>query len=100
GGSWTLNNSLPSGGMQNLAGYVNGSSVVLYGSQFTKVASLVDSAGYNASNNGTIADVPGVTAASNYNFKGISVVPAVPEPSSLVLVLISICGMAFGRSKK
>jgi hypothetical protein len=100
GSSWTLNNSLPSGGMQNLAGYVNGTNVVLYGSQFSKVASLVDSAGYNALNNGTLVDVPGATAGANYNFKGIAVVPAVPEPSSLVLLLISACGLACGRPKK
>jgi hypothetical protein len=101
GSSWTLNNSLPAGGMQNLTGYFNGTSVVLYGSQFTKIASLVDSAGYNSSNNGTLVDVPGATAGTNYNFKGIAVVPlAVPEPSSLVLLLICTCSLACGRLKK
>jgi hypothetical protein len=88
GGTWTLNGSMAAGGMQNLGGYVFGSNVVLYGSQFTKVSTLVDSAGYNASNNGTLADVAGATADANYNFKGIAVV-MVPEPSSLVLLAMA-----------
>jgi hypothetical protein len=93
GGTWTLNNTLAAGGMQNLGGYVIGTDVVLYGSQFGKVATLTDSSGYNASNNGTVTDVAGVTAAANYNFKGIAVVPAVPEPSSFVL--LAMAGLAF-----
>ena len=88
GSTWTLNNTIPDGGMQNLGGYVNGGSVVLYGSQFTKVATITDTGGYNANNNGTISDVPGITAGANYNFKGIAVV-TVPEPASLVLLALA-----------
>ena len=36
GSTWTLNNTVPSGGIQNLTGVVNGSSVTLYGAQSTK----------------------------------------------------------------
>jgi hypothetical protein len=100
GSAWSLNNAIPAGGMQNLGGYVNGTNVVLYGSQFTKVASLIDSAGYDAANNGIIADIPGVTAGANYNFKGIAAVPAVPEPSTSALLVVAACGMTLGRRKK
>jgi hypothetical protein len=98
-GTWTLNNTLAAGGMQNLGGYAIGSTVVLYGSQFGKVATVTDSSGYNALNNGTLTDVAGVTAGANYNFKGIAVVPAaVPEPSSFVL--LAMAGLAFFHRRR
>ncbi len=90
GTAWTLNGTMPAGGMQDLGGYVLGSDVVLYGSQFTKVSTLTDTSGYNAANNGTLVDVSGATTAANYNFKGIAVVPAVPEPSSIVLLVLAV----------
>ena len=97
-GTWTLNNTVAAGGMQNLGGYAIGSTVVLYGSQFTKVATITDSAGYNALNNGALVDVAGVTAGANYNFKGIAVIADIPEPSSLTL--LSLAGLALLRRRR
>lgn len=88
GGTWVANGAIPSGGAVQLAGAVSGTDVTLYGSQLGKISTITDTAGYNAPNDGTVIDIPGFAAGTNYAFKGITTVT--PEPVVALFCLASI----------
>ncbi len=68
-GAWTLNNVISLSGARGITASVSGSTVTIYTTFGTTsvLTKIVDTAGYNASNNGTPSNL--VTAATNTVFR-------------------------------
>ena len=111
GGNWVLNNIIgtTADSYRGLTGSVDASgNVQLFatrqGGAATNpgIVSLLDTAGYNANNNGTANLI--VPLATNTAFRGIDLVPtapaAVPEPSSLLLASLGACGLLWAARRR
>lgn len=117
GTNWVLNNTLGTGAdaYRGLTAVTNGSTVTLYATRKGGTAaagggelvSLTDTAGYNVSNNGTIALRS--TAATNTAYRGVALAPVnvptpvVPEvPLAVVLpvsMILAIGGFVLTRHR-
>ena len=96
GSTWTLTGTValpPSGtnGPSGLAALVVGSVVDLYATTPSAIYNLDDASGFD----GTLAGTPTsiATAATNTAFRGIGVIPAVPEPASISLLCLGGLGL-------
>jgi hypothetical protein len=89
GGSWVKNNSVGATAdtYRGISGYVTGSTVTLFATRKGgsgaagggEITTLVDSAGYNANNNGTPSAAL-VIAATNTSLRGIAYLPTCTAP--------------------
>jgi DNA/RNA endonuclease G (NUC1) len=74
GGSWVSNGIISNtGGLRGITGSVSGNTVTLYITTATTLFKLTDTAGYNATNNGSLSSL--TTAGLNKNFRGIAFTP-------------------------
>ncbi|MFL6233522.1 MAG: ExeM/NucH family extracellular endonuclease, partial [Thermoanaerobaculia bacterium] len=81
-GSWTLNGSITAASARGLTATVSGSTVTLYVtySAGSKLAKVVDTAGYNAApSTTTVTDL--ATAGTNTAFRGVALAPVPSLPS-------------------
>src|SRR5262249_52491697 len=102
GGNWTANGTIgvDADDYRGVTGVVSGSSVTLFatrkgGSGATgggELVSLLDASGYNRAVAG--APTPLATAVANTAFRGVGVIPAIPEPANLgLLSLVGLLAM-------
>jgi hypothetical protein len=105
GTAWTLNNTILGSGIRGLTGTGSGASFQLYATSGTSLFSLTDTAGYNASLNGTLTTL--ATAPTNEVFRGVAFAPtaavaAIPEPETYAMLLagLGLIGFAARRRRK
>ncbi len=73
-GAWTLNNVVTLTAARGLTGSVSGTTVTLFAiGNGNTLVKIVDTAGYNASNNGTAASL--ATPGANRAFRGVAIAP-------------------------
>ncbi|RTL32545.1 MAG: PEP-CTERM sorting domain-containing protein [Burkholderiales bacterium] len=97
-GTWSLNNTLVLSGVRGLTGSVVGNSVQLFATSGTNLYSFTDSSGYNANLAGAATSL--VSASTNTVFRGVALAPAVPEPASSGLALVSLALMGMLARKR
>lgn len=92
-GTWTANGTIAAASVRGLTGRVSGTTVTLFGtySAGSKLFTLADSSGYNATITGTVTDL--ATAAANTAFCGVALAPqsaiTFPTVSSITRVSAS-----------
>jgi hypothetical protein len=97
-GVWSLNNTVILSGARGLTGVVNAGQVQLFATTGTNLYSLTDTAGYNANLNGGLTTL--ATAGVNTVFRGVSLTPAVPEPATYGLALVSLALMGAAARRR
>ncbi|MDO9236464.1 MAG: PEP-CTERM sorting domain-containing protein [Aquabacterium sp.] len=95
-GVWSLNNTIVVSGVRGLTGVVNGGQVQLFATSATNLYGLTDSTGYNANLSAAVTTL--ATAAANTAFRGLALTPAVPEPATYGLALVSLA--LFGAMRR
>jgi hypothetical protein len=98
GVNWTASGSIAASSALNLAGYVSGGTVNLYLTSSSTLFSFADASGYNANiNAGSFTTL--ATAGANTAYRGIGLFTAVPEPTTLCLIMVG-AGAALLRRRK
>jgi hypothetical protein len=95
GTSWLANGTIGTVAAANLAGVNNGGTVTLYLTTASKLQTLTDASGHNATITGTVSDL--ATAGTNTAFRGLGLFDAVvPEPGTAMLVLAALACAGVG----
>jgi hypothetical protein len=99
GTSWVSDGSLSSSA-QDLTGVANGSVVTLFATSGTTLSTYTDASGFGGTLNPLDTFTSIATAGANTAFRGLEILPAVPEPSTAALTGLGLLGLIFARRSR
>lgn len=97
-GTWALNNTLALSGVRGLTGAVNAGQVQLFATTGSTLFGLLDGAGYNANLSSSITTL--AAASANTVYRGVSLTPAVPEPTGYLLAVAGLAWLGRGARRR
>jgi hypothetical protein len=94
-GTWTETGSIALAGVTGIAALDTASGVDLFATTPSAIYSYDDTTGFEGTITGSATSI--VSAATNTAFRGVGVIPTVPEPASLSLVGVSALALLARR---